>query len=85
MKKILEKFMTLKLRIPIIFVLSLLLLATCIIGISFKNYEELNVDKHARMAEGITRLMAARLDTDKLDYYIENNYSSREYKYTADE
>lgn len=71
--------MTLRVRIPAILILSLLLLATCIIGISFGKYEELNINKHVKMAEGITTLMAGRFDVNQVDYYIEENYSSREY------
>ncbi len=79
MNRLYAKYMTLKRRIPAIFILSLLLLATCIIGISFRKYEALNVDKHVKMAEGIPQLMGDRFEADKIDYYIENNYSSDEY------
>ncbi len=79
MKKLLKKYMTLKFRIPAIIMLSLLILGASIIGISFKRYEDLNVEKHIKMAEGITNLMADRFDVDKVDFYIENNYSSEEY------
>ena len=79
MKKILKTLMTLKVRIPIIFVVSLLILATCIIGVSFRRYERINLDKHVTMAEGITELMAERFDADRVDYYLKNNYASEEY------
>ena len=74
MKKIVKTLMTLKVRIPIIFVTSLLILATCIIGVSFRRYERINLDKHVTMAEGITELMAERFDADRADYFLENNY-----------
>ncbi len=80
MKKIARKLMTLRIRIPIIFVVSLLILATCIIGVSFRRYENINLDKHVLMAEGVTRLMAERFEADMIDYYLENNYSSAEYR-----
>jgi diguanylate cyclase (GGDEF)-like protein len=79
MKKLLKKYMTLKYRIPAIIIMSLLVLGCSIIGISFKRYEDLNVEKHVKMAEGITRLMADAFDADKMDYYIEHNYSDPEY------
>ena len=66
MKKLLKKYMTLKFRIPAIIMLSLLILGASIIGISFKRYEDLNVEKHIKMAEGITNLMADRFDVDKV-------------------
>ena len=79
MKRLYARCLTLKMRIPVIFVLSLLFLAACIIGISFRRYEALNVEKHVKMAEGITQLMVDRFEADRMDYYIENNYSSDEY------
>jgi diguanylate cyclase (GGDEF)-like protein len=48
--------------------------------VSFRRYENINLDKHVLMAEGVTRLMAERLETDMIDYYLENNYSSEEYR-----
>ncbi len=80
MKRILKKYLTLKVRIPAIFVFSLLLLATCIIGISFRRYEALNVEKHVKMAEGITTLMAERLNPERTDYYVQFNYHSEDYR-----
>lgn len=79
MNRVVKKYMTLKVRIPVIIVLSLLILGTSIIAVSFKRYEELNVEKHIKMAEGITTLMADRFDVEKIDYYVDNNYSSDEY------
>jgi diguanylate cyclase (GGDEF)-like protein len=80
MKRILKKYMSLKYRIPSIIILSLLILGSSIIGISYKRYEEINVEKHVKMAQGITMLMAENFDVQKIDYYMENNYSSDEYK-----
>ena len=80
MSKFLKKYMTLKVRIPTLFLFSLLFLATCIVSISFRRYEKLNVDKHFNMAGGITTLMAEKFDADKVEYYMENNYSSEEYR-----
>ena len=79
MKKLVRAMMTLRVRIPIIFVVSLLILGTCIIGVSFRRYENINLDKHVLMAEGVTRLMAERLEVDRIDFYLENNYSSTAY------
>ena len=79
MKNLLKKYMSLKIRIPVIIIVSLLVLGASIIGVSFKRYEELNKEKHLKMAEGITTLMANSFDVNKIDYYIEKNYSSDEY------
>ncbi len=79
MKNLLKKYMSLKIRIPVIIIVSLLVLGASIICVSFKRYEELNKEKHLKMADGITTLMADSFDVDKVDYYIENNYSSDEY------
>ncbi len=79
MKKILSRYTTLRIRIPAIFLISLLLLAFSIISISFRRYERLNLDKHIQMAEGITTLMCTDFDVEKIDQYIEQNYSSEEY------
>ena len=37
------------------------------------------IEEYRRMADGVTNLMIDALDTDKLDYYIRENYSSQEY------
>ena len=37
------------------------------------------IEEYRRMADGVTNLMIADLDPDKMDYYIEKNYSSPEY------
>ena len=80
MKNFLKKYMTLKFRIPAIIMLSIMVIGTSIIGISFKRYEALNVEKHVKTAEGITNLMVDGFDADKYAYFIEHNYSSDEYK-----
>lgn len=80
LKKIKSKYLRLKTRIPIIFIISLLIMSTAIISISFKRYEDLNLKKHIKMAAGMTSLMADAYDTSKTDYYIAENYNSDEYK-----
>ena len=74
-----KSYMKLKTRIPVLIVLSMLLISTAIMSISFKRYEDLNIKKHIAMADGITTLMAQALDVNKLDTFIEENYSSQEY------
>ncbi len=74
-----QKYMRLKTRIPFLFVLAIMLISASIMSISFKRYEDLNIKKHIDMADGITTLMAQALDTDKIDDFIEENYSSQDY------
>lgn len=57
----------------------MLLIGTSIIAISYKRYEAINIQKHIQMANGMTELMIRELNTDHIDDYIKENYSSPEY------
>ena len=49
------------------------------IVITFLRIEYRMKTEYRRMADGITDLMIGTLDIDKMDRYIEENYSSQEY------
>lgn len=66
-------------RLPIMISISFLILLAVVVIITYFREENRMIDEYHRMADGVTNLMIEALDTEKLDYYIEENYSSREY------
>ncbi len=74
-----QKYMTLRMRIPILMLFGMLLIGGAIISVSYYKYEKINIEKHITMANGLTELMIKKLDTEKIDDYIQYNYSMEEY------
>ena len=66
-------------RLPLMITLSFLFLLICAVIITYVRVENRMVNEYRRMADGVTNLMIDVLDTDKMDYYIDENYSSDEY------
>ncbi|MCR5143038.1 MAG: GGDEF domain-containing protein [Ruminococcus sp.] len=66
-------------RLPLLISLSFLILLIIAVLITFLRVEDRMKTEYRRMADGVTNLMIEQLDTDKMDMYIEENYSSEEY------
>ena len=66
-------------RLPLLISISFLILLLIAIVITFFRVEERMKTEYRRMADGVTNLMIQALDNDKMDQYIEENYSSEEY------
>ena len=57
-----------------------LLIAGTVTGVSFYQFRETTISEHARFAECLTDLMAAEMDAEKIDEYIELGTESQEYR-----
>ena len=66
-------------RLPLLISISFLILLLIAIVITFFRVEKRMKTEYRRMADGVTNLMIQALDNDKMDQYIEENYSSEEY------
>ncbi|MBR5965172.1 MAG: diguanylate cyclase [Treponema sp.] len=66
-------------RLPVYVFISFFVLILLALSITFNRVESRMIDDYRRMADGVTNLMIDAVDPDKLDYYIEKNYSSPEY------
>ncbi|MBR5896521.1 MAG: diguanylate cyclase [Lachnospiraceae bacterium] len=66
-------------RLPIIIAISFAILLVAVVSVTYMRMERRMVEEHERMADGVTNLMIEHFDPEKIDYYIEENYSSREY------
>ena len=60
--------------------ISFLILLAAVVFITYNREEARMIEEYRRMADGATNLMIEALDPDKMDYYIEENYSSQEYR-----
>ena len=58
---------------------SYLLLLILLVVITYRREESRMINEYNRMADGVTNLMISRFDPEKVDYYLEENYSSQEY------
>ncbi len=74
-----KKHSSLSLKIPVLFIISYVIMAVFIILVVYNRFETRMINDYTRMAEGVTNLMTNALDTDKIDEYIEKNYSMKEY------
>ena len=66
-------------RLPLLISISFLILIFIAISITFFRVERRMINEYRRMADGVTNLMIEALDPDKMDFYIEKNYSAPEY------
>ena len=67
-------------RLPIMISISFLFMLAIALVVTYFRVEDRMVDEYKRMADGVTNLMIEPLDPGKMDYYIEENYSSQEYR-----
>ncbi len=74
-----KKHSSLSLKLPFIFIISYAIITFSIILVVYNRFETRMISDYTRMAEGVTNLMADALDTDRIDEYIEKNYSMKEY------
>ncbi len=70
---------SISLRLPLLFIVSLVLLTTFILYVVYSRFEARMVDEYGRMAMGVTNLMADAMDPDRIDEYMEKNYELDEY------
>lgn len=74
------KKISLSVKLPLLFTISLLIIMLVVIVAVRQRFQQRMIDEYTRMAEGVTQLMADRIDSDKVDEYIEQNFDSEEYR-----
>ena len=75
---------SLSVRLPLLFVASVLIIMAVVIPLVFLRFHSRMIDQYTRMAKGVTQLMVNSVDGDKMDEYMEKNFSLPEYKDTVD-
>lgn len=71
--------MTLSVRLPLLFVSSMLVIMGVMIPLVYQRFHNRMIDQYTRMAKGVTQLMVNAFDGDKVDEYIKYNYELPEY------
>ena len=74
-----KKCKLISIRLPLLFVLGMIVIMTCVIVAVYLRFNNRMVDEYTRMAEGITKLMVRELDADRIDEYMEKNFEMPEY------
>ena len=67
-------------ELPVFISVTFLILLAFALSITFFRVERRMIDEYRRMADGVTNLMIEALDPDRMDDYIEENYSSPGYR-----
>ena len=74
-----KKYHSISKSLPVLISISFLILLLIAVTITFLRVEDRMKSEYRRMADGVTNLMIEALDPEKIDQYIEENYSSEEY------
>ncbi|MBO4374389.1 MAG: GGDEF domain-containing protein [Lachnospiraceae bacterium] len=74
-----KKYHSISRRMPIMISVGFLIMLAIVVTVTFFRIEKRMINEYRRMADGVTNLMIEALDPEKMDYYIEENYSSPEY------
>ena len=74
-----KRYHSISKRLPLLISISFLILLMIAIVITFFRVEDRMKTEYRRMADGVTNLLIEALDNDKMDLYIEENFSSKEY------
>lgn len=69
----------LSVRLPLLFVASMLLITGIMIPVIYKRFHKRMIDQYTGMAKGVTQLMVNAFDGDKADEYIKYNFDLPEY------
>ena len=75
---------SLSIRLPLLFICSTLIIMLLVFQSVHSRFQSRMIEDYSRMAEGVTQLMADAIDGDKIDYYMEENFSSPEYQSIID-
>ena len=70
---------SLSVKLPLLFIISTLIIMLVVVIAVHARFQERMIGEYTRMAEGVTQLMADRIDGDRIDEYMEQNFSSEEY------
>ena len=70
---------SLSVKLPLLFTISMLVIMLVVVIAVHLRFQNRMIGEYDRMAKGVTQLMADSIDGDKVDEYIEQNFSSDEY------
>ncbi len=83
MKSIIEglksKFKSISVKVPFVLIFSFILVFIVVAFIVYSRFERRMLDEFASMAEGAAILVGNRIDGDKVDQYIDENFDMPEY------
>lgn len=74
-----NKYISLTVRLPFLFIISILLILIIILTVVFFRFKSRMIEDYTDMSKGVTDLMAMDIDPDKTDLYIEKNFELEEY------
>ncbi len=74
-----KKYRSISKRLPIMVSITFIILVAIVLVITYNREEKRMVEEYRKMADGVTNLMIERFDPNKIDIYLEENYSSRDY------
>lgn len=75
---------SLTVRMPFMLTISMLLILLLILTAVFIRFRSRMIEDYTDMGKGVTNLMAAEIDPDKVDMYIEENFGMEEYNAICD-
>ena len=70
---------SLSVKLPLLFIISTLIIMLVVVFAVHARFQERMIEDYTRMAKGVTQLMADRIDGDRIDEYMEQNFRSEEY------
>ena len=75
---------SLSMRLPLLFIGSTLIIMLIVFFAVRARFQTRMIEDYSRMAKGVTQLMVDVIDGDKIEYYMEENFSSPEYNSIID-
>ncbi len=76
--------LSLSIKLLLLFIASTIVIVAVVVFAVHSRFESQMVDEYSRMAHGVTALMAQKVDGDKVDEYMRDNFSSKEYREVRD-
>ena len=75
---------SLSIKLPLLFIASAVIIMLAAIFAVHARFQSQMIEEYTLRAEGVTTLMADRIDGDKVDEYMEKNYDLPEYREIVD-
>lgn len=73
------KRLSLSVKLPLLFIISILIIMLVVVIAVHTRFQNRMIEEYSRMAKGVTQLLADRIDGDRVDEYMELNYSLDDY------
>lgn len=75
-----RRYSSISKKLPVIISVSIFVMLLVVLIVTFWRVEKRMIEDYRQKADGVTSLMVNELDPDKMDYYLEENYDSEEYR-----